>query len=150
MKKKAFIPVLCLPTFQVHFFWSADSVQNQIFYMLLPYKLYKYFNLTFKKIRSLLSSMTAKICFKMLIKSLVDHFQSTETWTEFLIGDVITHKGFSRGQMKVLTAKSMANLFGQRSSTAWYRQLQASLRKKCYHSCIDLQFWLRSRGNKRF
>ena len=39
-------------------------------YKLLQYKLDKNFNLTFEENRHLLSSMTANICFKMLIKSL--------------------------------------------------------------------------------
>ena len=46
--------------------------------MLWQYKLDKNFNLTFEENRSLLSSMTAKICFKMLMKSSVVHFLSTE------------------------------------------------------------------------
>ena len=40
-------------------------------------------NFKFEENRSFLSSMTAKICFKMLMKSLVEHFQSTE----FSLGD---------------------------------------------------------------
>ena len=47
-------------------------------YMLWQYKLDKNFDLTFEENRSLISSMTAKIWLKMLMKSLVDHFQSTE------------------------------------------------------------------------
>ena len=64
----------------------------------------------------------------------------------------ITPKGYSRIQSKILTAKSMAKLFGQCSGTAWAghkgkhneRQFrvsssccwpqQARLRKMCYHS----------------
>ena len=46
--------------------------------VLWQYKLDNCFNLTFKENRSLLSSMIAKICFKILMKSLVDHFQSFE------------------------------------------------------------------------
>ena len=57
--------------------------KNQIFYLLWQYKLDKNFNLTFRENSFLLSSMTAKICFKMLMKSSVDHFLSTE----FSIGD---------------------------------------------------------------
>ena len=48
--------------------------ENNFFYMLWQYKLDKNFYLTFEKNWSLLSSMTAKICFKILMKSLVDHF----------------------------------------------------------------------------
>ena len=73
MKKKAFIPLLCLPTFlhlrmrpKVYCFWSAIK-RNQIFYMLFQYKLGNNFNLTFEENRTLLSSMNAKICFKMLL-----------------------------------------------------------------------------------
>ena len=44
--------------------------------MLWQYNLDKYFDLTFEENRSLLSSMTAKICFKMLMKSSVDHLIS--------------------------------------------------------------------------
>ena len=51
--------------------------------MLWQYKLDKNFDLTIEENRSLLSSMTTKICFKMSMKSLVDHFPSTE----FSIGD---------------------------------------------------------------
>ena len=43
---------------------------------LWQYRLDKHFNLTFQENRPLLSSITAKICFKMLMNSLVDHFQS--------------------------------------------------------------------------
>ena len=75
MKKKEFILLLCLPTF-LHLRSVEDETKspsnlicnekkNQIFYMLWKNKLDKYFYLTFKEKRSLLSSMTAKICFKM-------------------------------------------------------------------------------------
>ena len=56
----------------------CNEKKNQIFYMLWQYKLDKNLDLTFEENRSLLSSMTAKICFKMLMKSSVNHFQSTE------------------------------------------------------------------------
>ena len=61
----------------------CNEKKNQIFYMLWQYKLDKNFNLTFEENRSLLSSMTAKICLKMLMKSSVDHIPLTE----FSIGD---------------------------------------------------------------
>ena len=61
----------------------CNEKKNQIFYMLWQYKLDKNLDLTFEENRSLLSSMTAKICFKILMKSLVCHFPSTE----FSIGD---------------------------------------------------------------
>ena len=48
----------------------------------------KNFNLTFEENRSLLPSMTAKICCKMLMKLSVNHFQSTE----FSMGDWQTLK----------------------------------------------------------
>ena len=44
--------------------------------MLWQYNLDKYFDLTFEENRSLLSSMTAKTSFKMLMKSPVDHLIS--------------------------------------------------------------------------
>ena len=66
----------------------CNEKKNQIFYMLWQYKLDKNFDLTFEENRSLLSSMTAKICFKMLMKLLVNHFLSTE----FSIGDWQTLK----------------------------------------------------------
>ena len=62
----------------------------------------------------------------------------------------ITPKGCLRRQSKVLTAKSMAQLLGQRSCNAWagltgkhkhrvfpswLQLLLAGLRKTCYHSC---------------
>ena len=50
----------------------CNEKKNQIFGMLWQYKLDKIFFLSFKKNRSLLSSMTAKICFKILMKSLVN------------------------------------------------------------------------------
>ena len=56
----------------------CNEKKNQIFYMLWQYKLDKTFVLTFGENRALLSSTTAKICFKMLMKSLVNHFLSTE------------------------------------------------------------------------
>ena len=54
--------------------------KNQIFCMLSlwQYKLDKKFDLIFGEKRSLLSSMNAKICFRMLMKSLVCHLQSTK------------------------------------------------------------------------
>ena len=45
--------------------------------MLWQYKLDKNFNLTIGENRSLLSSMTVKICFKMMMKSLVGHCLTT-------------------------------------------------------------------------
>ena len=45
---------------------------------LWQYKLDKNFDLTIAENSSLLSSMTAKMCFKMLMKSSADHFQSME------------------------------------------------------------------------
>ena len=56
----------------------CNEKKNKIFYKLWQYKLDKKIGLTFEENRSLLSSMTADICFKMLMKSLVDHFQSIE------------------------------------------------------------------------
>ena len=73
----------------------CNKKKNQIFYMLWQYKLDKNFNLTFEENRSLLSSMTAKICFKMLMKSLVDHFPSNSNrvfnWklTNFEVGFIL-------------------------------------------------------------
>ena len=59
--------------------WDQKSINFDLqFYMLWQYKLDKNFDLTFREKRSLLSSMNAKICFKMLIKSLVCHLQSTK------------------------------------------------------------------------
>ena len=55
---------------------KKNQIFYQIFYMLWQYNLDKYFDLTFEENRSLLSSMTAKICFKMLMKSSVDHLIS--------------------------------------------------------------------------
>ena len=52
--------------------------KNQIFYLLWQYKLDKNLDLTFEENIALLSSMTAKTCFKMLMKSSVNHFPSTE------------------------------------------------------------------------
>ena len=46
--------------------------------MLWQYKLDKKNDLNFEENSSLLSSMTAKTCFKMLMESLVDHFPSIE------------------------------------------------------------------------
>ena len=65
------------------FILICNEKKNQIFDMLLQCKLDKNFNLTWEESRSLpvLSSMIAKICFKMLMKSFVNHFQ----WTEFSI-----------------------------------------------------------------
>ena len=67
MKKKAFIWLLCLPTFlhlrmrpkSIDFalHWVCNEKKNQIFYMLWQYKLDKNFDLTFGESRSLLSSM---------------------------------------------------------------------------------------------
>ena len=94
MKKKAFIRLLCLPTF-LHLRFEVENQtknpsilmcnekKNQIFNMLWQYKLDKNFDLTFEENISLLSSMTAKMCFKMLMKSSVENFPSTE----FSIGD---------------------------------------------------------------
>ena len=48
-------------------FLISNKEKNWIFYMLLQYKLIKNLNLTFEENRSLLSSMTAKMCFKMLM-----------------------------------------------------------------------------------
>ena len=50
----------------------CSEKKNQIFYMLWQYKLDKKFNPTFKENRFLLSAMHVKICFKMLMKSLVN------------------------------------------------------------------------------
>ena len=50
-------------------FLTCNQKKNQIFYMLLQYKSDKIFDLAFEENRSLLSSMTAKICLKMLMKS---------------------------------------------------------------------------------
>ena len=105
MKKKAFIWLLCLPTFlhlrmrpkdnissledetkrlaKVHQFCSAMRRRIRFFYMLWQYKLDKNFDLTFEESGSLLSSMTANICFKMLMKSSVKHFPSTEFSRDF-------------------------------------------------------------------
>ena len=98
--KKAFFPLLCLPTF-LHLRMSQDEtkiskflIYNEFIFrfftldMLLQYKLDKKFNLTFEENKSLLSSTTNKICFKMLMKSLVNHFLSTD----FSIGDWQTLK----------------------------------------------------------
>ena len=60
----------------------CNEKKNQNFYMLWQYKLDK-IDLTFEENRFMLSSMPAKICLKMLMKSSVDHFQSTE----FSLGD---------------------------------------------------------------
>ena len=72
--------------FDLH--WFCNEKQNQIFYMLWQYKLDKNFNLTFDENRSLLSSMAAKICFKMLMKSSVVHFLSLEL-TNFKVGCIL-------------------------------------------------------------
>ena len=50
----------------------CSEKKYQIFCMLWQYKLDKKFNLTFKENRFLLSSMPVTICFKMLMKSLVN------------------------------------------------------------------------------
>ena len=94
MKKKAFVWLLCLPTFlhlRNQWAWDQKSInrwnwwklicnekKHLFFYMLWQYKLDKNFNVSFQENRSLLFSMTAKICFKMLMKSLGYHFPSTE------------------------------------------------------------------------
>ena len=57
----------------------CNEKKNQIFYMLWKYKLDKKFYLTFEENRSFLYSMTAKICFKMLMKSRLDLFPSSQS-----------------------------------------------------------------------
>ena len=85
MKKKAFIWLLCLPTFlhlrmrpKVHRFSSAMRRRIRFFTCCGNTSWTKKFDLAFEESRSLLSSMTANICFKMLMKSSVNHFPSTE------------------------------------------------------------------------
>ena len=68
---------------KVHQFCSAMRRRIRFFYMLWQYKLDKNFDLTFEESGSLLSSMTANICFKMLMKSSVKHFPSTEFSRDF-------------------------------------------------------------------
>ena len=89
MKKKAFISLLCLPIFlhlrmrvmrpKVHCFWSVIRRRIRFFNMMLHCSCKTSWTKKFLwRKQFLLSSMTAKICFIMLMKSLVDHFQSTE------------------------------------------------------------------------
>ena len=87
MKKKAFIPLLCFPTFlhlrrrpKVHCFWSAIRRIIRFFTCCskLAIQAGQIFNLILEENRSLLFTMAAWICFKMLMKSFVYHFPSTE------------------------------------------------------------------------
>ena len=73
-----------------HLQWEEESDFLHAVAAVWQYKLDKNFDLTFEENRSLLSSMAAKICLKMLMKSfkLVNHFPSTE----FSIGDWQTSK----------------------------------------------------------
>ena len=48
---------------------NKKNLKNQIFYMLWQYKRDKNFHLTFEENRSLLSLMTVKKCFKIMMKS---------------------------------------------------------------------------------
>ena len=84
MKKKEFIPLLCLPTFlhmmmrlKVHCFYLQLEEESD-FLHAVAIQAGQNFNQTFEENGSLLSSITAKICFKILMKSLVDHFLSIE------------------------------------------------------------------------
>ena len=79
MKKNAFIPLLCLPTFRDQKFIVFDrQLEESDFLHAVAIHARQKNYLTFEEKRSLLS-MTAKVCFKLLIKiimkSLVDHYR---------------------------------------------------------------------------